>query len=141
MIKDNYFYLRNSSCPCPKVKLSLFRNFPELSEWIQRECSPIENRDGEFLVRYTDLVQLFEEIERIVADLMKYSIYEIDRYDADGYPLKFWLKYSTNEFSPTRSKNHMGGKNLLKLYRSILSMMEILEEDEENDLYITFYGS
>ena len=131
MGRDSYFYLCNRSSPCLRVKLACFRDYIELHDWIKKECKEIPGREGEFLVLYTDLFDLKNELHDIAVDLMALPHGALDQYD-------IWIKYEFDKFSPAHSKSRMPGTNLLRLYRHVLCFIDLLEEDEDDDLYIVF---
>ena len=65
---------------------------------------------------------------------------QISYYEDNGYPQEFVERFYDTEFTPSCSNTFAAGHKLVKLYRNVLVMIEMLEDNEE-DFYITFYSS
>ena len=65
---------------------------------------------------------------------------QISYYEDNGYPQEIVEKFYEEEFSPVSTNVTFAGHKLIKLYRNVLCMLEMIEENGD-DFYITFYSS
>lgn len=137
---DNVFVLNSKKYPDNRIRLAYFRKYFELNEWMLSHCSRLDPEyPYEVIVTQKDLEDLLDEIEPIAQELQKYSESQISYFNDNGYSKKLIEKFYGKKFSPV-SSTYAAGHKLLKLYSNVLCMIDILDWNRAEDIYITFYS-
>lgn len=137
---DNRFMGHFKNHPEVEISIAYFRKYFNLDNWMLRHCSPLNPDDPyDVIVTKENLEALLREIEPIAEELAKFNYNQISYYEDNGYPQDFVERFYDTEFTPSCSDTFAAGHKLVKLYRNVLTMLELLEDNE--DFYITFYGS
>lgn len=139
---DNRFMGHFKNQPELEISLAYFRKYFSLNDWMLHHCSRL-NRDEpyEVVVSLDNLNALLEEVKPIAEALQGFTDSQISYYEDNGYPQDIVEKFYEKDFSPVFSNTFAAGHKLLKLYRNILCMKEILEDNDDSNFYITFYSS
>ena len=138
---DNGFVGHFKQHPQAEITLAYFRKYYDLDRWVIGHCQPVDPSDPfDVIVSKEDLEALLREIEPIAEALQGYTLNQISYYDDNGYPQDFIEKFYEAQFSPVSTSTSFAGYKLIKLYRNVLNMLEIIEENG-TDFYITFYSS
>lgn len=138
---DNGFELRERGNPSLNIEVAYFRKYYELDDWVRRNARRLDG-DGEYFeITKSDLNKLLEEISPIVEIIGRYTYEKIAYFDDTGYPQCLVEKFYTKDFDPTSSQSAFAGNKLMRLYRSVLCMLEILDINPGNDYYYRFYSS
>lgn len=136
---DNGFVLKSKKNKNINIELSYFRKYYELDNYIM--AKGIKTNYGYKVIVSKELLkELFYQIKDIAEALIKLPINTIFEYDEEGYPKEYYDLFYGEDFSPCESTSDFAGEKLIKLYNRINSMLEILENDDEQDLYIIFYS-
>lgn len=138
---DNGFILHSRKIPDLEVCMATFRNFRELDNWITQHCSKTSEESPCCLVNEEDLNALLFEIEPIAKAFAPYGDGQISYYDDHGYPENLVMEFYNKEFSPAESGTSFVVYKIIKLWHTIKTMLEILEEDYTEDWYFIFYSS
>ena len=134
---DNGFVLRSKSNQNLSIEIASFRNYYELNSWMCHRC--VEFDDPSFAVPDDVLIELEQDIENIARELLKLSDSQIDYYEDNGWPQELEEKFYGKEFDPTHSHSAFAPHKLVRLYRTVLCIREILENN--SGMHITFYSS
>lgn len=138
---DNRFMGHFKNHPEVEISLAYFRKYFNLNDWMLQHCAPVqEDNPYDVIVTKGNLKDLLKEIEPIAQELNKFNYNQISYYEDNGYPQEFVERFYDTEFTPSCSNTFAAGHKLVKLYRNVLVMIEMLEDNEE-DFYITFYSS
>lgn len=139
---DNGFIGHFKNQPELEIRIAYFRKYFVLNDWMLRNCAPL-NPDYPYEVLVTDdnLNALLEEVKPIAEALQGFTDSQISYYEDNGYPQDIVEKFYEQDFSPVFSNTFAAGHKLLKLYRNILCMKEMLEDNDDGNFYITFYSS
>lgn len=139
---DNGFILRSNKSEEVQAEVAYFRKYYELDDWILSHChDTYQDYKYERIVTRTDLEALLKEIEPIAEELNKYTYNQLSFYDDNEYPQEIREKFYNDDFAPFDTRSFAAGNKLVKLYRNILNMIEILEHNHDKDLFLTFYSS
>lgn len=152
---DNGFALRNKKNNT-QIQLFHFRKYYELADFF-RKCPMLPRDDGRdgpsylYLATENNLKELQHEIAPIYQTLIKLPENTIAYYDENGYPTKYSKLFYGNDFDPTSSQSSFAGAKLIRLYKRIEALLEILDniqfvwyhdEERQDDTYeIVFYDS
>ncbi len=139
---DNGFVGRFKKAPDVELKLAYFRKYYTLNDWILRKCERVNPEEPyEVIVTKENLEELLNEVESLAKILQKLTYSQIAYYEDNGYPQYLIETFYGFDFSPTSSSTFAAGHKLIKLYGNILCMLELIEENDPDDFYITFYSS
>lgn len=127
---DNYFVLNKSDEK--DIVLGHFRNFHELDNFIQTKTGNRLNHKDIIPIDSLILKSLLEELKPIIRLLSKYSINEIMYFDEYGYPKDLCRKSYNNTFSLGEEITSFKGNKIITLYNIIISMLELLELNNDN---------
>lgn len=134
---DNGFVLRSNSSQTLSIEIASFRKYYELNSWMCRHCNEFDN--SSFAVPNDVLIELEQDIENIARELLKLSDSQIDYYEDNGWPQELEEKFYGREFDPICSHSAFAPHKLVRLYRTVLCIRDILENN--SGVYITFYSS
>lgn len=138
---DNGFVGHSKKHPDVEITLAYFRKYYTLNDWVMKHGTAFdENNPYEVAVSKENLEELLRLIEPIAEALQGYTYNQISYYEDNGYPQEIVEKFYEEEFSPVSTNVTFAGHKLIKLYRSVLCMLEMIEENSD-DFYITFYSS
>lgn len=138
---DNGFVGHSQKHPDVKVNLAYFRKYYPLNDWVMKHGTSFdEHNPYEVVVSKDNLKELLKLIEPIAEALQSYTYNQISYYEDNGYPQEIVEKFYNEDFSPVSSNTMFAGHKLIKLHRSVLCMIEMMEENSD-DFYITFYSS
>ena len=138
---DNGFVGRSKKHSDVEINLAYFRKYYTLNDWVMKHgISFDENNPYEVAVSKDNLEGLLKLIEPIAEALQGYTYNQISYYEDNGYPQEIVEKFYEEDFSPVSTNVAFAGHKLIKLYRSVLCMLEMIEENGD-DFYITFYSS
>ena len=139
---DNRFVGHFKKQPEVEISLGYFRKYFSLNDWMLANCSKLTPDDPyEVIVSKGNLEALRREIEPIAEELQKFNYNQISYYEDNGYPQAIVEKFYDMDFSPVQTNTFAAGHKLIKLYRTILCLLELIEENDAEDFYITFYSS
>lgn len=139
---DNGFVGHFKKYPNLEINLAYFRKYYPLNHWVLKHGTALnEGNPDEVVVSKDTFEQLLRLIEPIAEVLQGYTDSQISYYDDNGYPQELLEKFYTNEFSPASATTAFAGYKLIKLYRNVLCILELIEENDTDDFYITFYSS
>lgn len=139
---DNRFMGHFKNQPELEISLAYFRKYFSLNDWMLHNCSPLNPEDPyEVVVSKDNLDALLREIEPIAEALRGFTYSQISYYEDNGYPQDIVEKFYERDFSPVSSNTFAAGHKLRKLYRNVLCMKEMLEDNDDGNFYITFYSS
>lgn len=137
---DNEFIGHFQKHPDVQISLACFRKYYTLNAWIMYHGTPLDkNNPHEVVVSKENLKELLRIIEPISEELQKYTYGQISYYEDNGYPQEIIERFYEQEFSPVSTNEMYAGHKLLKLYRTVLCMIEMIEQND--DFYITCYSS
>lgn len=139
---DNGFVGHFKNQPELEISIAYFRKYFSLNDWMLHNCLPLNlDQPYEVVVSKDNLDALLKEIEPIAEVLQGFTSSQISYYEDNGYPQDFVEKFYEQEFSPASSSTFAAGHKLIKLYRNVLCIKEILEDNDDGNFYITFYSS
>lgn len=138
---DNYFVLKNRNDTNIYIELSYFRNFYELRDYAFRYGEKFSTSDYDKIFSEELLRKLYCEIKDIAEKLSAIPENTLIKYDEEGYPEELDDLWYGEDFSPSRSRSCFAGSKLLRLYRALQSMIDILEYNAEDGYYILLISS
>ena len=136
---DNGFVLRSTSSKDIDIEMFTFRNYYELNRWIKEQSRRFE--EYEIPIDEAMLSKLENEIEYIAQELSRFSDSQLDYYEKNGWPEELESNFFGRTFDPIHSGSSFASNKLIRLYRSVLSMRDILDNNETKELYFIFYSS
>ena len=129
---ENGFVLKHKNAPADVgVHFYYICSFHELDNWMKQNCKEIA--EEEYEVTGVILEKLKSTIEREAQYLHSLSPNLVWYYDDEGYPDLVNKAF----YGETFSLNYQ----LIKLYDTIGTMLDILEMNEEEGYYFIFYSS
>lgn len=138
---DNGFILHSKENPGVSIYMATFRNFYELDGWITSNCSRVDEDISSYLVSEEHLRNLLSEIEPIAKVFSGMDDSRIAYYEDNFYTDDIEMQFYDRPFCPVGSGTSFVVFKILRLWHTLKTILEMLDEDYDDDLYLTFYSS
>lgn len=124
-----------------KIEIAYFRKFFELDEWVHMHVKACDNDQTLFEITKADLEKLERDLAPTVLILDKLSMRNVNYYDDNGYPEEYVIEMYGQTFNPADSTSAFAGAKAVRLYHSVVAMLNLFELNPDKDIKLSFYSS